>query len=183
MLDFLTITILIIAFVRGYLKGIVVAIITTLGVILGIMISLKLSGILGAWLLEKGWASSGWVQIISYAILFIIVLLLVRLLAKAIKGALKLVMLGWIDGICGGLLYMILATIVFSSVLWLCNQMHLISPETIAHSYTYKYMEPLAPWVFDHIGAVLPFFKTVFSDLKEFFQHLNQTLPEHVGAH
>jgi membrane protein required for colicin V production len=181
-LDFIGLTIIIIFFIRGYMKGIVIALFSVLAVILGVICALKLSGWLGQWLLEKGWASSGWVSLISYAILFVAVLLLVRLVARAIETTLQLVMLGWINGIVGGLLYAFLAAIIWSSVLWLCNQMHLLSPETKAYSKTYSYVEPLAPWAFDKVGKLLPFAKDVFSDLQQFFDDLNRTLPEHVGA-
>ena len=52
MLDFVGLTIIIIFFIRGYMKGIVVALFSVLAVILGIICALKLSGLLGQWLLE-----------------------------------------------------------------------------------------------------------------------------------
>jgi len=182
-LDFIGLTIIIIFFIRGYMKGIIVAVFSVLAVILGIICALKLSGTLADWLFQKGWVTSGWGQLISYAILFFLVLVIVRLIAKAIQSATRLVMLGWLNGVIGGLLYAFLAAVFWSSVLWLGNQMHLISPETKTYSRTYAYLEPLAPYVFEHISKLLPFAKDVFKDLQHFFDHVNTTLPEHVGAH
>lgn len=182
-LDFISLTIIIIFFIRGYMKGIIVAVFSVLAVVLGVICALKLSGWLGQWLLEKGWASSGWVQLISYAILFFAVLLLVRLISKAIQKTVQLVWLGWLDGIIGGVLYAFMAAVIWSSLLWIANQMHLISPETKTYSKTYFYLEPLAPWVFEHVGKLLPFAKDTFKDLSDFFEQLNHNLPEHVGAH
>lgn len=170
-------------FIRGYMKGIIVAVFAVLSILLGIICALKLSGVLASWLLELHLVNSGWGQLISYAILFIGVVLIVRLIARAIQSTLHLAMLGWLNGLIGGLLYAFLAAVVFSSVLWISNQMHLLSPETIAYSKTYVYIAPLAPWVFDHIGTLLPFAKNVFSDLQHFFDHVNQQLPDHVGTH
>lgn len=182
-LDFISLTIIIIFFIRGYRKGIIVAVFSVLAIILGVICALKLSGMFGEWLLAKGWVTSGWATIISYLILFFGVLLLVRLLAKALQSVTQLAMLGWLNGLVGGLLYGFMAAIVWSSLLWIGNQMHLISPETKTYSKTYSYLEPLAPWAFEHVGKLLPFAKDVFSDLKELFNDVNQTLPEHVGAH
>lgn len=182
-LDFIGLTIIIIYFIRGYMKGIIVAVFSVLAVILGTICALKLSGWLAAWLLEKGWVTSGWGQLISYAILFFGVLLLVRLVAKAIQSVAQLAMLGWLNGVVGGLLYAFMAAVIWSSILWIGNQMHLISPETKTYSKTYSYFENLAPWVFDKVGKLLPFAKDVFNDLKQFFDHINQGLPEHVGTH
>ena len=182
-LDFIGLTIIIIFFIRGYMKGIIVAAFSVLAVVLGIICALRLSGLLAQWLLERGLVTSGWGQLISYAILFFGVLLLVRLLAKSVQKLAQLTMLGWLNGVMGGFLYAFMAAVIWSSLLWIANQMHLISPETKVYSRTYTYLEPLAPWVFQHIGKLLPFAKDVFANLKEFFDNVNQTLPEHVGTH
>ncbi|HRO42577.1 MAG TPA: CvpA family protein [Flavipsychrobacter sp.] len=181
-LDFIGLTIIIIFFIRGYMKGIIVAVFSVLAIILGIVCALKLSGIFGAWLLEKGWVTTGWATIISYAILFFGVLVLVRLLAKAIQSVAQLTMLGWLNGLIGGLLYAFMAAVIWSSILWIANQVHFVSPETKTYSKTYSYLEPLAPWVFEYVGKLLPFAKDVFSDLSELFNDANQNLPEHVGT-
>jgi len=181
-LDFIGLTIILIFFIRGYMKGIIVAIFSVIALLLGVLCALKLSGLLGEWLLQKGWVSSGWVQIISFAILFIGVVLLVRLLAKAVQSVAKLAMLGWLNGLIGGLLYAFAAAVVWSCLLWIGNQMHLVDPDTKAYSRTYSYLEPLAPWVFQKFGQLLPFARDLFGDLKIFFDQVNQTLPEHVGT-
>lgn len=182
LLDLISIAVLVLFFIRGYMKGIIVAVFSLSGILFGILLALKLSGWFSGLLLEGGWVSSGWVQLISYSVIFIGVLLLVRLLAKAVEAVMHLAMLGWINGIVGGLLYGFMALIVWSSVLWIANQMHLISPETKAFSRTYTFIEPLAPWVYEKLGKAVPFAQNAFNDLKPFFNRLNQALPEYVGA-
>src|SRR5437879_6093159 len=102
MIDILGILILILSFVRGWQKGIIVALCSLLGIVIGMLAALKLSGALGNWMMEHGWVTSWWAQIISYVVLFLLVLWLVRLLAKAIEGALKMAMLGLINRLIGG---------------------------------------------------------------------------------
>lgn len=182
-LDILGITIVIIFFIRGYMKGIIVAAFSLLAIVLGIICALKLSGILAAYLLGKGIITSGWAQLISYVVLFLGVVILVRFIARLIEKSVQAVFLGLVNKLIGGLLYAFMAALVWSSLLWLCNQMHIISPETIASSKTYGYFMPIAPWVFEHIGKVLPFAKNIFTDLQHYFEGVNQHLPEHVGAH
>ena len=182
-LDVLGITIVIIFFIRGYMKGIIVAAFSLLAIVLGIICALKLSNTLAAWLLEKGYITSGWGQLISYVVLFLGVVILVRFIAKIIEKSVQAIFLGLVNKLAGGLIYAFMATLVWSSLLWICNQMHLIEPETIAASKTYQYFTPIASWVFDHIGKVLPFAKNIFSDLQHYFEGVNQKLPDHVGAH
>jgi membrane protein required for colicin V production len=183
MIDILGVTILALSFYRGWQKGFVVAVCSLLAIVVGMLAALKLSTAFAAWLLEHGWVTSAWGQIIAYIIIFIGVLILVRLLAKAIESALKMVMLGFINRLIGAMLYAFIGALIWSSLLWIGNRAHLLAPETLAASKTYDYFAPIAPWVYAHIGTVLPFAKDVFADLSRFFDGVNQHLPGHVGAH
>jgi membrane protein required for colicin V production len=180
-LDVIGIAIIILFFIRGYMKGFIIAAFSVLAILLGIICSLKLSHKLADYLLCKGWVTSGWSQVISYVVLFIGVVLVVRAIANAIEAALKLAMLGMVNRLVGGILYLFLAAIVWSIFLWIFNQLHVIKPETIAASKTYSWFAPIAPWVFEHIGKVWPFAKNIFADLQHFFGNVNKTLPDHVG--
>lgn len=182
-LDIITVTIVILLFLRGYSKGVIVAAFSVLAVLLGITCALSLSAKLSGYLLEKEIVSSAFAPIISYVLLFIAVVWLVRLLARLIDKAVGTVMLGWVNKSIGGLLYIFIGLTVWSSLLWLLNYGHVLSPETIVRSKTYAYVQPLAPWVFDQVGHVLPFAKSTFSDMKAFFNGVNQQLPEHVGTY
>lgn len=179
-LDIVGISLIILFFIRGYMKGFIVAAFSVLAILLGIICSLKLSEKLATYLLEKDIISSGWAPVLSYIILFIAVILLVNLVAKAIEKSLQAVMLGWANRALGGLLYAFLAAVLWSSLLWLGNKMHLIKPETIAVSKTYTYLEPVAPWFFDKVGVLWPMAKDVFGNLDEFFSDVNPKAPEHV---
>ena len=181
MLDLFGVIILLLSFFQGFRKGIVVALCSLLGVVLGMLAALKLSGALGSYLMEQGWVTSAWAQIIAYILLFTGVLLLVRLIARLVESALKAAMLGLVNRIVGGILYAFIGAFIWSSLLWIANRAHFIEPETIAASKTYDYFVPIAPWVFANIGTVLPFAKDVFSDLEGFFDGVNQHLPGHVG--
>lgn len=182
MLDILGILLLVLSFFRGYRKGLIVALFSVLGVILGMLAALKLSSALATYFLEHNWVTSAWAQIIAYLLLFLGVLWLVRLGARLIESAVKAVMLGLVNRLCGGILYMFIGATIWSSLLWIANKAHIISPESITASHTYVFFEPLAPWVFSHIGTVLPFARDIFSDLQHFFDGVNTHLPGHVGT-
>jgi membrane protein required for colicin V production len=182
MLDIIAITILIIFFIRGYMKGIIVAVFSMLAVILGIICAMKLSGMLSLWLVEKGWVSSGWVQLISYILLFTGVLLLVGFIGKAVQASAKMAMMGWLNGVLGGVVYAFLGAVIWSSLLWIGNKMTLVRETSKEASRTYRYLEPLAPWVFEKTGKLLPFAKDVFSDLSGFFDTVEQPSQKDVGT-
>ena len=172
MLDFIGLILIILFFIRGCMKGIIVAAFSVLSVLLGVVCALKVSGIFAEYLLNKGWVNTAWAQIISYIILFTAVMIIVRMLAKAVKSSLRLIMLGWADGLLGGILYAFATAVCWSVALWLATQIHLISPKTIADSKTYPYFISFAPKVFDGIGKLLPFAKNLFTDLAPFFDKI-----------
>jgi len=182
LLDILGILLLMLSFFRGYRKGLIVALFSVLGVVLGMLAALKLSAAFASYLLEHNWVTSAWAQIIAYLVLFIGVLWLIRLGARLIESAVKAVMLGLLNRLCGGILYIFIGATIWSSLLWIANKAHIISPELITASDTYAFFEPLAPWVFGHIGAVLPFARDIFSDLGHFFDGVNKHIPGHVGT-
>lgn len=181
-LDVVGIILIVLFFIRGYLKGIIVAAFSVLAILLGILCALKFSQMLSAWMLEKGYVASGWVQLISYVVLFLGVFLLVRLLARLIQKSAEGMMLGFVNKLIGGLLYAFLGAVLWSSLLWIGGKLHIISPETIAASKTWPWLSQLAPWFFEQAGKVLPFVRDTFSKLEHFFDTVNQT-PGHVGAH
>ncbi len=181
-LDIIAITIIIAFFIRGYMKGIIIAAFSVLALILGTLAALRLSERLATYLLEEGIVTSAWSQVISYIILFVGVILLVRLIAKALDSTMKAVMLGWLNKSIGGLLYAFLGAMIWSALLWLGAEMSFIKQEHISASVTYEHIQPLAPWVADKVGYLIPMIKDVFADLEEFFSKVNQYIPDHVDT-
>lgn len=175
-LDIIGITLIILFFIRGYMKGIIVAVFSMLAVIFGIICALKLSERLATWLFDKGYITSGWGQLISYIVIFTAAFLLVRIIAKAIDSVTKAAALGWLNGLVGGFMYSFMMAVVWSSILWICGQMQIIKPETIAASKTYPYFAKLAPWLFEKIGLLWPMVKDIFADLQVFFANVNKKI-------
>ena len=182
-LDIIGLILIILFFIRGYMKGLIVAAFSVLAILLGILCALKLSQALSAWMLAKGYVSSGWVQVVSYLVLFIGVFLLVTLIAKLIEKAVEGIMLGVVNKVIGGILYAFLGAVLWSSLLWIGSHMHIITPEIIAASKTYSWLSRLAPWFFEQAGKLLPFVKDTFEKLERFFDSINYIAPTNVGTH
>ena len=121
--------------------------------------------------------SAEWLPFISFLVVFIGVVLLIRLGAKAIESAVEVVMLGWLNRIGGILLYVAMYTLVYSVLLFYAAKMDLLRPETIEKSIVYSWIEPLGPKVIGLIGQVLPWFKDLFGDLTAFFDKVSQQVP------
>ena len=164
--------------IRGYNKGFVVALFSFVAIILGVMGALKLSGSLSKVL----FSDSQWAPFVTYILVFILIVWLVRFGAKLIEKSFEAVALGFINKLSGAVLYGFIVSFVFSSLLWLLNQMGVIKPETRVESKVYALIEPFAPALFALIGKLFPFAQTIFRDLSHFFDHVNQKLPGHVDT-
>jgi len=182
-LDVIGIILIILFFIRGYSKGFIVAAFSVLAILLGILCALKLSQSLATWLLAKGYVTSGWVQVISYVLLFVAVVMIVHLIARLVEKAAEGLMLGMVNKLTGGIFYAFLGAVLWSSLLWIGGRMHIIAYETINASKTYPWLSRLAPWFFEQAGKLLPFVKDTFDKLSHFFDTVNQKNPGDVGTH
>ncbi|MEO6134767.1 MAG: CvpA family protein [Ginsengibacter sp.] len=163
---------MVMAIFKGFTKGFVVGLFSLVAFIIGIAAALKLSAIVAHYLENSTGVSAKWLPVLSFMIVFIIVVLLVNLGAKIIKKTISLAMLGWLDRIGGILLYAILYIIIFSIVLFFFEKTFLLSPATVSASTVHGFVSPWGPKVIDNLGKILPVFKDLFIELQLFFEKI-----------
>lgn len=173
-IDILFFIFMIMAVIKGYNRGLIVALFSILAFIIGIAAAMKLSAVVANNLKESISVSSQWLPIISFIVVFIIVVLLVRLGAKLIEKTFRVVLLGWVNKLSGVLLFAVLYTIILSIILFYAKKMNIIKHETIVQSATYNYIEPWGPKVIDGFGKIIPLFKNMFNDLESFFDNISK---------
>ena len=171
-IDIITLILLALAAWKGYSRGLIVAIFSFLGIIFGIAAALKLSVVVAGWLRDSTNISAQWLPFLSFIIVMIGVILLVRWIANLLEVAVEAVLLGWLNKVGGVVLYVIMNMLVYSVVLFYATKMGIIKEPTIEASKTYSIIEPWGPKVIDAIGYVFPFFKDMFLQLEEFFGRL-----------
>ena len=115
---------------------------------------------------------------ISFIIVFLIVVLLIRWGAKLIQKTVQFAMLGWLNRLGGILLFCGLYILIFSVIIFYAEQILLIKLETINTSVSYPYIKPWGPKVIDGFGTIIPLFKGMFHDLQEFFGNVSDKIPQ-----
>ena len=173
-IDIIFVALMVLAVFKGLRNGLVVALFSFLAFIIGLAAAMKLSVVVAEYLADNTNISQKWLPVLAFVIVFFFVVLLVRLGAKAIEGALRLVMLGWLNKIGGIIFYALLYLFIFSIILFYAQQLNIIKPQVAEVSVSFKYIYPLAPKVMDWLGAVLPFFRDMFASLESFFGKLSQ---------
>ncbi len=168
-IDIILFVLLAMAIFKGFSRGFIVAVFSFLAFIVGIAAALKLSATVASSLQQKANVSGSWLPAISFFLVFIAVVIVVRLGAKLLKKAVSLVLLGWADTIAGIILYALLYVFIYSVILFYAANLGLISPGTQNDSATFHLIEPFGPKVINGIGKVLPFFSNMFGELSTFF--------------
>ena len=171
-LDLIYAVIIVLAIFHGYRRGLIVGLFSLVAVIIGLAAAMKLSIVAGKYIGKVIKISDQWLPVISFAIVFLLAVLLIRLGARAIQKMVEMVMLGWANRIGGILFYVAIYTIVFSVLLFYAEQMKILQPETINKSVTYSFVRPWGPRVIDGLGSIIPFFKNMFGELEQFFDGL-----------
>ena len=170
LIDLVFVIILILAIIKGYQRGLIVGIFSFIAIIIGLAAAIKLSVVVAGYIGRSVKISDQWLPLISFIVVFLIVVLLVRLIANLIQRTLSIAMLGWVNRLGGIIFYSALFIMVFSVLLFYCEQMKIIKPETINRSVTYSFLQPWGPKAINAFGDVIPFFRDMFSDLEKFFE-------------
>ena len=176
-LDIIVAVIFILAVIKGYRQGLIVALFSVVAFIIGLAAALKLSVVVAGYIGQAVKISDKWLPIISFAIVFLIVVLLVRLGARFIQKTVELAMLGWLNRLSGILLYAGLYILIFSILIFYADHLGFIKPETKNESVTYAYIQPWGPKLMDGLGKIIPIFKGMFKDLEDFFDGVSKQVP------
>ena len=176
LLDIIFAVIIVLAILKGYQKGLVLGLFSLVTVIIGLAAAMKLSTVVAGYIGNAVNVSDKWLPIISFAVVFFIVILLIRLGARAIEKTVELAMLGWVNKVGGVIFFAAIYTTVFSVLLFYTEQMKLIQPETITTSVTYSFVQPWGPKAINGFGTVIPIFKDMFEQLELFFDGVAQKM-------
>ena len=167
--------VIVIALFKGYRNGLIVAVFSLLAIIVGLAAAMKLSVYVAKQLGEHTSVSQSWLPFLSFALVMIAVVILVRLGATALQKMAELVMLGWLNKLAGVVLYAVLYMLVLSVLLFFAEKLHLLDTHTIAASKVYGFIQPWGPKTIDGIGKLIPLFSDMFGSLTGFFESVGKT--------
>lgn len=175
-IDLISAILLVLAIFKGYRQGVIVAAFSFVALIMGVAAAMKLSVAVAHYLAARDF-NSKWLSFLSFLLVLIAVIVIVKLVARLIQKLAEAVLMGWLNRICGILLFVFLYFTVYSVILFYAQKMGLTGPDTLEKSVTYPYIKRLGPWVIDHLGQIIPWFKDMFSALSDFFGQMATRLP------
>jgi membrane protein required for colicin V production len=177
LIDIIFVILMVLAAIRGYRRGLIVGLFSFVAIIIGLAAAMKLSIVVAGYIGNAVNVSDRWLPIISFAVVFIAIVLLIMLGANIIQKTVEAGALGWVNRIGGILLYAVIYTMVFSVILFYAAMVKFIKPETIQESVTYSFIQPWGPKAIDAFGWLIPWFRDMFEDLQKFFDGVSKDIP------
>ena len=150
--------VLLVAFgIGGLRKGIITEAATLLGLGLGLYGAFHFSNFTAEQLVKYVEIDPKYMNVISFAVTFIVVAVLVFLLGKLVARLVKAINLGFVDKIGGFLIGLAKGVLISSLLIMLINALNLnsvIKEETKQESLRYPYVEQAVPYVYEGFDLV-----------------------------
>src|SRR3982751_6215 len=125
-IDIIFFILFVLAIFKGISRGLIVAIFSFLAIIIGVAAAMKLSYIVANWLQHSFNTGKQWLPILSFLIVLIAVIILVRWIANLIQAAINVAMLGWLNKLGGVVLYLLIYLFMYSIFLFYLTKMNFI---------------------------------------------------------
>ena len=135
---------------------------------------MKLSGYVANGLVQTMSAGKVWLPFISFILVMLVVMLLIRMLAGFIQKTFEWAMLGWLNRLGGILLYAFLYLLFLSVAVFYLRQMHILNDNSAAASVSYPFLKEMGPVVIESLGRLIPVFRDLFDDLKAYFERFGE---------
>lgn len=136
---------------KGLTSGIIMEVSRILALIAGVYLSVRFAQELSEYLYRNTDITNEFLPIISFAIIFVGVVLLVHLFARAIEKLAKAVALGWANKAAGAAFGIFRMAFVLSVVIMMLTRFELLSKfnrgETAQQSFLYEPVSQLAPFI------------------------------------
>lgn len=138
---------------RGLRNGLIIELASLAALILGIYVALHFSFYVEGWLVDNFEIGEKYLYIISFALTFIIVAVLVFLAGKIIHKLVGIIFLGFLNRLAGGIFGLLKAALVLSVILYFVNGFDpdLIKADVKERSVLYDPVESIVPFIIPRI--------------------------------
>ncbi len=136
---------------QGFTKGFIMELARIVALIARVYLSVRFSELLSSYLYQNTELTSEFLPIISFAIIFVAVVILVHLFAKAISKLASAVALGWANKAAGAFFGIFRMAFLLSILIMLLTRFELLTKfndgKVAESSFLYDPVEQLAPFI------------------------------------
>jgi membrane protein required for colicin V production len=160
-LDIIILSVVALLVIHGVMKGFIISLASLIALVLGIYIAVNFSRYIEALLTDTLHPGHTWLPILSFTITFLIVVILVMLLGKALEKLVDLVGMGILNHIFGGLFGLIKGILLVSVILFIISgfdpKEKIIKPKIKQESMLYGYASKVFPLMMKVFGGDIKF--------------------------
>lgn len=142
---------------RGFRRGLILELAMLVGLILGIYLGIHFSKAAAVFLKETFALNGAYLPILSFGVVFLLVLLMVYFIGKLMEKTADILMLGLINKLFGAFFAVIKMAMILSFILYFLNSFtpsgQLFSKTTTEKSWLYKPIVSFAPILLPKIKA------------------------------
>lgn len=176
-IDVLLVFVLVLSGWQGLRKGFIMSLFSCAALFIGLAAALKCSSMVAGMLAERMDKPSGWLPVVVFIALFLLVSDFVRQIGKLLDKTAEDVMLGPLNRLAGFAIYALLYLVIYSILLYYADKLGWISPEVRSASSTFDVISAWGPTAIEALGRLIPFMGDVIDDLKRFFEGLHAPEP------
>lgn len=169
-IDLLIVLLLLASIYLGYQRGLILAVFSFVSIWIGILLAFKCSALVAGWLGQRVSVSDRWLPILSFVLVLLAVVIVVRLGAKALEGMLELAELGTVNRLAGSLLYLLLTLSLCGALVLGLQWAGVLSEEDSRESLFVRGVQPILLKGFQEAGRWLPGGRDLFESLEKYFR-------------
>lgn len=154
-IDIVLCILLLLAAINGFSKGLIAEVASIAALILGIWGAIEFSHITTEFLVENFNMKSQHMNIISFVITFVVIVVLVHIVGSTVSKLAETVLLGFANKLAGLVFGVLKSALILSIILVVFDKIdedvHILSPETKENARMYEPIRSLAPSIFPFI--------------------------------
>jgi membrane protein required for colicin V production len=172
-IDVVLVLVLVLSGWHGFRKGFIMSLFSCAALFIGLAAALKCSSMVAGMLAERMDKPPGWLPVLVFVALFLLVSALVRQIGNLLDKTAEDVMLGPLNRLAGFTVYALLYIMIYSILLYYADRMGWISPEVRSASSTFVQISTWGPSAIKAFGRLIPLMGNVIQDLQRFFEGLH----------
>jgi membrane protein required for colicin V production len=169
-LDILVGTLFIIALLQGYRNGFIKAIISFFSLMIGLILAFQFAGWVANLLKEHTKIASHWLPFISFLVILVLVLIILKFISGLLQQTAEWLLLGWLNKLLGIVLYGFIYFTILSAVIYFLQILGLVQAAEMKVSYTYSYLQKWWPYCMEKASFWIPSIKSTITTFSNPFK-------------
>ena len=158
-LDIILLICFIPAIIQGIRKGFISQVISIVSLILGIWLSARFASVVSGWIGQWITASGQVLEIVSFALILILVFLGLGAVGKLLEATIRLVMLGWLNRLLGVVFALLKTMLIVGLVIMAFSSLNdtfgIVKEEVLNQSALYPPLKKIANDVFPYLRDMI----------------------------